>query len=77
MRHIGVTALTITATALTILQCSDNNPVSSGGGSQTDNVLWQLQSPYPTPETFSEVQFVDDQTAWAAGFAGTILHTSD
>ena len=38
---------------------------------------WSWQNPLPQGNRLESVYFVNDQTGWAVGYKGTIMHTAD
>ncbi|MBU0509724.1 hypothetical protein KKH27_12930 [bacterium] len=73
-------ALAIVWIALFVLGCVDDNgvgittpvqPPEYSGGS------WQWINPLPTGNHLYNAFFLDDNTGWIIGKAGTILHTTD
>jgi photosystem II stability/assembly factor-like uncharacterized protein len=59
-----------------VLQCTDDNPLSSGTG-QSRGRSWYIQNPIPTSNSLLDVEFIGEYEAWAVGAAGTLLHTTN
>jgi photosystem II stability/assembly factor-like uncharacterized protein len=49
----------------------------AGAMAQQHEQCWEWQNPLPQGNSIRDLYFVDHETGWAVGEAGTILHTDD